>query len=105
MKLLIVTQVNENYAWREDGSIGTGAEAYWKPKGGNEYVVRDIKDAAEATAAVMAVRDQIEESSDYFVEYIIDWEVVANDYMTEFERSQLEYEGRIDHPARVLEVA
>lgn len=104
MKLLIVTQVNENYAWREDGSIGTGTEAYWKPKGGCEYFVENV-DVNQAAAVVEQVRDQIEESSDYFVEYIIDWEVVANDYMTEFERSQLEYEGRIDHPARVLEVA
>ena len=41
-KLLIVTQVYENYAWREDGTIGTGVDAYFKPKGGDEYVVRGV---------------------------------------------------------------
>ncbi len=47
-KLLITTQVYENYAWREDGSLGTGADAYWKAKGGSDYVVLniDINDAA-----------------------------------------------------------
>jgi hypothetical protein len=28
--------------------------------------------------------------------------VVADDYLTEFEQSQLEYEGRITYPATVL---
>ena len=35
-KLLITTQVYENYAWLEDGSLGVGDQAYWKAKGGND---------------------------------------------------------------------
>ena len=42
MKAIFTTQVFENYAWREDGSIGTGEDAYFKPKGGDEYVVRNV---------------------------------------------------------------
>ena len=38
MKAIIQTQHLENYAWREDGTIGTGAEAHWKYKGGNTYI-------------------------------------------------------------------
>ena len=38
MKAIVQTQHYENYAWREDGSLGTGAEAYWKPKGGDTYI-------------------------------------------------------------------
>jgi hypothetical protein len=102
MKLLITTQVYENYAWREDGTIGTGAEAYWKAKGGNDYVVRNIKNDTEATAAVMALRDQIEQASDAYMEDIVDWKLVANNYLTEFERSQLEYEDKITYPAKEL---
>ena len=41
-KLLISTQVYENYAWREDGSLGVGVDAYWKAKGGSDYVVKKI---------------------------------------------------------------
>jgi hypothetical protein len=29
--------------------------------------------------------------------------VVADDYMTEFEQDQLDYEGQIRYPAKVLE--
>jgi hypothetical protein len=105
-KLLITTQVYENYAWREDGTLGTGANAYWKAKGGNEYVIKQFRGGDEAaTKMVMAVRDRIEESNDGYREHIVDWEVVADDYLTEFERSQLEYDGSIMFPAQELQVA
>lgn len=102
MKLLITTQVYENYAWSEDGSIGTGAEAYWKPKGGDEYIVRDIQNEEEATVAVMALREEIETANDYMTETIIDYQLVKDDYLTDFERDQLEYDGKITYPAKEL---
>jgi hypothetical protein len=105
MKLLIQTQVYENYAWREDGTVGTGAEAYWKPKGGSDYVVKNFKNFNAVTETVMALRGQIEQDNDYYREHIINFEVVADDYLTDFERSQLEYEGKITYPATVLEAA
>ena len=105
-KLLITTQVYENYAWREDGTLGTGADAYWKAKGGNDYVVKNFKGGEEAaTMAVMALREQIEQSNDGYMEHIIDFSIVADNYLTEFERSQLEYDGSITFPARELEFA
>ena len=101
-KLLISTQVYENYAW-VDGEIQTGKAAYWKAKGGNDYVIKKFRGGDEAaTQAVMALRSQIECADDYFMETIIGWEIVANDYLTEFERSQLEYEGKITFPAKEL---
>ncbi len=102
MKLLITTQVYENYAWREDGTIGTGAEAYWKAKGGNEYVITGIWDEEEATVAVMAMREQIETANDYMTETIIDYQLADNEDLTPFEKDQLEYEGRIVYPAKEL---
>ena len=106
MKLLITTQVYENYAWNEDGSIGTGDSAYWKAKGGNDYVVKNFRGNEEKAAAlVMAVRDRIEQRNDYFEESIIGWDIVEDDYLTEFERDQLEYEGRITFPVQELELA
>lgn len=103
-KLLITTQVYENYAWREDGTIGTGAEAYWKAKGGNDYVVRNI-DINRARELANAATREIEQANDYFTETVIGWEIVGDDYLTEFEQSQLEYEGRIAYPATELEIA
>ena len=103
-KLLIQTQVFENYAWDENGNLGTGDNAYWKAKGGSDYVVKNLTSLVLTTIRdlVDAVRPQVETNNDAFREHIISWEVVADDYLTEFERSQLEYEGRIVYPAQEL---
>jgi hypothetical protein len=102
MKVVIYTQVYENYAWNEDGTIGKGPDAYWKAKGGDEYIVRDIETEVDATAAVMVLREQIEKANDYFAETIVDWDLVDNDFLTQFERDQLEYEGKITFPVKEL---
>ena len=102
-KLLIQTQVFENYAWREDGSLGVGDEAYWKAKGGSDYVVKNI-DPNRAADIVNAVSGQIEQDNDAFREHIISWEVVADDHLTWFEQSQLDYEGRITYGPHELTV-
>jgi len=88
MKLLITTQVYENYGYR------------WKPKGGCDYVIKKFR--GDATQAVMALRSQVEQDNDHYRESIINWEIVADDYLTEFERDQLEYEGSIRFPAKEL---
>jgi hypothetical protein len=100
-KLLISTQVFENYAW-VDGELLTGKDAYWKAKGGSDYVVKNFKDFNRVTEVVTALRSQIEQANDAFMEHIIHWEIVADDYLTEFEKDQLEYEGRITYPAKEL---
>ena len=100
-KLLITTQVYENYAWNEDGSIGTGADAYWKPKGGSVYVIRNI-DVNRAQELADKATLELEQASDYFTETVIGWEVVADDYLTEFEHDQLEFEGKIVYPVKEL---
>ena len=78
MKLLITTQLYENYGahdWDGKGSC----PSYWKAKGGNDYVIKDFRGGDEAaTAMVMAVRERIEESSDYYQETIIGWELVED---------------------------
>lgn len=102
MKVVIFTQVYENYAWREDGTVGTGAEAYWKAKGGDEYVVTGIWDEEEATTAVMVLRDEIEKATDYYTETIVDWMLLDNEELTPFEKDQMEFEGKITYPAKEL---
>jgi hypothetical protein len=54
---------------------------------------------------VQSLRSEIEIDNPLYSEYIVSWEVVDNDYLTDFERSQLEYEGRIDFPATELRLA
>ena len=99
-KLLITTQVYENYGAHDWDGVGECPQ-YWKAKGGSDYVVKRIN-VNKVTETVMALRGQIEQDNQGFRETIIGWEVVANDYLTEFEQSQLEYEGTIRYPAREL---
>ena len=99
-KLLITTQVYENYGAHDWDGVGE-CPSYWKAKGGNDYVVKRIN-VNSVTETVMALRGQIEQDNEGFRETIIGWEVVANDYLTEFEQSQLDYEGSIRYPAKEL---
>lgn len=96
-KLLINTQVYENYGAHDWNGRGD-APQYWKAKGGNDYVVRNI-DVNEAAEVYARVREQVVEDSDFFREHPIGWQVVEDEYLTEFEQSQLEYEGAIRYPA------
>jgi hypothetical protein len=102
-KLLITTQVYENYgahAWDGQGVC----PQYWKAKGGNDYVVKQFRGSEDAaTVAVMALRSQIEEDNDHYRETIIDFRLVKDDHLTEFEQSQLDYEGKITYPSKQLE--
>ena len=94
-KLSITTQVYENY--------GSAEEPYWKPKGGSDYVIKNFKGGDEAAmTAIMALRSQIECNNDGYREYILSWEIVPDKFLTEFEQSQLDYEGVIRFPAKEL---
>jgi hypothetical protein len=100
-KLLISTQVYENYGAHDWDGTGECPQ-YWKAKGGNDYVVKDFADFLRAKEAVESLRSEVEEDNDYYREHIIDWEIVEDDYLTEFEKSQLEYDGKITYAAKEL---
>jgi hypothetical protein len=100
-KLHIYTQDQENYGAHDWDGKGECPQR-WKFKGGQDFFVKGIKNDEEATMAVMALRDQIEESNDYYRSQIVGWSIVANNYMTDFEKSQLEYEGKITYKAKEL---
>lgn len=60
---VVKTQILENYgAHSEDGKFSSG-NAYWKMKGGNEYIVRDLDRPQDAMAFVAAA----------FIENSIGW--------------------------------
>ena len=100
-KLLITTQVYENYGAHDWDGVGECPQ-YWKAKGGSDYVVKKFKDLGKVTEVIMALRGQIECDNEWYRESIIGWEIVADDYLTEFEKDQLEYEGKIRFPAKEL---
>jgi len=99
-KLLITTQVYENYGAHDWDGVGE-CPSYWKAKGGSDYVVKNIN-VNKITETVTGVRGQIEQDNYAFRESIIDFEVVADDALTEFEQSQLNYEGVIRYGSKVL---
>ena len=96
-KLLISTQVLENY--------GSEDNPFWKAKGGEDYVLKNFTDFNRVSQVVHSLRSQIEIDNPFCQEYIAGWEVVEDDYMTPFELSQMEYEGRIDFPVTELQLA
>ena len=96
MKLYVWTQDYENY--------GDEAAPFWKAKGGEDIFV-PVQSTQLPEGVVESIRERIEVDNPYFRSYIAGWHVVADDYLTDFERSQLEYDGKIIYPTRVLETA
>jgi hypothetical protein len=104
MKLLITCQYMENYGAHDWD--GTGAcPQYWKFKGGEDYFY-ELGDHGRSEEAlkelVEALRHQIEWDDLGSRQYITGYDVVEDSYMTEFEKSQLEWDGEILHPAKRL---
>ena len=104
MQLLITTQTQENYGAHDLDGVGE-CPSFWKFKGGQDYkyalgsTLRSDETLAEI---VEYFRSEIEEDNDYYRNHIIGYQVVADDYLTDFEQSQLEYEGSITYPATRL---
>jgi hypothetical protein len=106
MKLHIVTQYMENYGahdWDGEGEC----PQHWKFKGGEDffYPLGDAGRSAEAIEELIHFfRKDIEWDDIGSRQYIVGYGIVADDFMTAFEKSQLEYEGFIQFPAKVLKM-
>ena len=99
MRFCIHTQYRENY--------GSVEEPYWKMKGGDEYIIEvpgfNYDHEMAFKKGQMIVDDlysKIEYKSAMCEEYILGWGFVQDDHITDFERSQLEYDGEIRYPAK-----
>lgn len=110
MILVIETQHYENYAW-VDGVLQTGKDAYWKAKGGECIKVTGLTGNEDIDAIVDCVRDKVEERNEGFIVNIIGYGLQQDYWISEFERSQLNYDGviafkepEISWPAIVEEV-
>ena len=82
----------------EDGSLGTGPNAYWKAKGGSSYKVLGVPTNVDMDEVLNMVRGEIEKKTDAYQEIIIGHGLEADDWMSEFEQDQLKYEGEITFP-------
>lgn len=94
MMLVIATQYFENYAAHDWDGVGVCPQG-WKAKGGAEYKVTDIPFDLDDEVIVSMVQPLVEKDNDYVRETIIGWSKESDDYMSWFEKSQLEYDGVI----------
>jgi hypothetical protein len=101
MMLVIDTQYMENYGahdWDGEGEC----PQYWKMKGGSSYKVLGVPVGIDLQEVIEVVTPEVERSNEYCREYIIGFRSEADDYLSEFEQSQLEYEGKITHKEPTL---
>ena len=97
MMLVIRTQFQENYAAHQ----GFNGEYRWKMKGGSEYKVKNVP--LNVDYASVVAKAAVEQDNEYTKETIVDWSLENNDYLSWFEKSQLEYEGAIVAPEPTLD--
>lgn len=95
MMLVIDTQYKENY--------GSAEQPYWKFKGGSSYKVIGIPSNIDNAEVVEMVRKDVEHFEDFTEEYILGWCVESDDWLSDFEKSQLEYEGTITYREPTIE--
>ena len=93
--LVIQTQVYENY--------GDETKPYWKAKGGSEYKIRNIPLNTDYEEIVSIAN--LETDNAFLREYILGWTIENDDYLSWFEKSQLEYDGSITYPEPSVEYA
>ena len=102
MMLVIQTQNQENYGAHDWDGTGSCPQ-YWKFKGGNEFKVTGVPLNIAYDEVVELVRGDIEESNDFYRVDIVSWSVESDDYLSWFEKSQLDYEGEIRFKEPVIE--
>jgi len=92
MMLVIRTQYMENYGAHDWDGTGECPQ-YWKMKGGSEYKITNVPLNIDYQEVVSMAN--VEKDNEYCREYILDWSMEADDYLSWFEKSQLEYDGVI----------
>ena len=92
--LVIRTQIHENYGAHDWDGTGECPQ-YWKAKGGTEYKILDVPLNINYNEFVKFALTGIETDTDYFNEYMVDWTVEEDNYLSWFEKSQLQFDGAI----------
>lgn len=92
MMMVLRTQYQENY--------GTVENPFWKNKGGQEFKVKNIPTdltEEELLEVVDSLLPQVQYENEYQIQYLLNWTLEADDYLSWFEQSQLEYDGEITY--------
>lgn len=102
MKLIIETQIHENYGAHDWDGTGECPQ-YWKAKGGSTYHFEGVTyaqamDSAFLKAAVEKATAAVSHTSEGWEEYVIDWHLEEDDYLSHFEQQQLEWDGKVLYP-------
>jgi hypothetical protein len=100
MMLVIRTQFMENYGAHDWDGTGECPQ-YWKMKGGSEYKITNVPLNIDYQEVVSMAN--VEKDNEYCREYILDWSMEADDYLSWFEKSQLEYDGKITCAEPIIE--
>jgi hypothetical protein len=100
MMLVIRTQFMENYGAHDWDGKGQCPQ-YWKMKGGSEYKITNVPLNIDYQEVVSMAN--VERDNEYCREYILDWSMEADDYLSWFEKSQLEYDGEITSKEPTIE--
>ena len=88
MAMIVVdTQYMENY--------GTAEAPYWKAKGGSEYKVTGIPANVDVDRVLFMLGQEVQWSDNGSSSTVIGTHIEADDYLSWFERSQMEYDGEI----------
>lgn len=88
MMLVIKTQIYENY--------GDQYNQYWKPKGGFEHKILDIPQNVDFESVVD--KCDVAFDSDYYREDVVSYSLEPDNYLSEYERNQLQLDGTILDP-------
>ena len=91
--LVISTQYKENY--------GTPEHPYWKFKGGSECKI--INAPVGLDVQEFSKKCGIMYKNDMAEEYVLGWSWQDDEWLSEFERQQLEYDGKIRYPEPVID--
>lgn len=106
MKIVIQTQYMENYSFHANDNTCPMREDRWKYKGGNEYVIKNVntKNETAIEELIKKAESRICHDGPGSREYILGWELVGDEELTPYEKSQLDIEGRVTWPATVIDI-
>jgi hypothetical protein len=102
MILVIDTQFMENYGAHDWDGEGVCPQR-WKFKGGSSYKIVGVPEGFDLDQAVGIVSPEIVKDNDYCRELILGYRLEADTWMSDFERSQLEYDGAVAYPEPTID--
>ena len=104
MKLVIDTQYMENYGAHDWDGTGECPQ-YWKFKGGDEYMVENCPTDVDPEEVIAMLGQEVAWDSVGSRSYVLGWRWEEDGYMSQFERDQMEYDGRIAYPSPRVDYA